>query len=365
MQSNVALIIITLISTVNTHIFEGIERKQRVKTKIDGVAPQHSCKFNGWDMLIVLKNYELGRFLKLWSTSNFHLYTKDFRYLSDPYKEAWFNLPKVLQDNYAFHPSSLLYECLRLDKPESHLWSNYDCSMLWICISFYLEGGHLTNDLLTVYWYYYLCYKHIDTYYTCPNPCNSNPCTSQCESYYDPNIELKLTYNAEPFRHMLQMNYRCKCEKDFYWNKTSKTCEQSKNKKCKINCANEGTCVNNRCICPPAFTGEMCEKVMNPCYSVDNRDIVAENCGDLNYCSRDPRSVYGYHCNCGARPGYRFLDKSDGKYDPRCIDIDECKTHYKDRCLNGGTCINAEVHFRVNVKKVSLAHFVKPKLNVY
>ena len=344
-----SILIVIFISTVNTWLFDSIERKHAIKVFYGGLTGE-ICTNHGIDRILGIARYS-NSFKDFWqimfNLEFFYHTVYDFEDLSPDYKEGWINLPKVLQKDNKFHPSGRLRECL---------FYNYDkcyCKLQSICFSFYLESHNLkypklTDDLLSIYWHYYNCFHRKDTYHSCPNPCNNHPCdqaTSRgCEAYYDPSLKYDLAYTGEVLRHMIQLNYRCKCKKFFFWNKTSRICEPV-NRNCKIHCYNDGTCALDRCICHPAFTGEFCDKILNPCYTDSNKELVLENCEDFRNCKRNPASSVGYHCNCGARPGYKFLDKSDGAFDPRCVDIDECKTHLKDRCLNGGICLNLNGSF--------------------
>ncbi|XP_043235182.1 fibrillin-2-like [Amphibalanus amphitrite] len=84
-----------------------------------------------------------------------------------------------------------------------------------------------------------------------------------------------------------------------------------------------------KCQCPSAWTGQVCQKPLDPCGS---RATGARLCGAGFTCSRNPESVAGYRCNCRNHPGYAAKSASD----PRCIIKDRCKA--KPPCQNGGTC---------------------------
>ncbi|XP_069510402.1 slit homolog 3 protein [Ambystoma mexicanum] len=101
--------------------------------------------------------------------------------------------------------------------------------------------------------------------------------------------------------------------------------------KCEINpddcedndCENNATCVdginNYVCLCPPNYTGELCDEVINHCVP------------SLDPCKFDAKCISlekGYRCECS--PGYsgRHCDTDD----------DDCASH---KCRHGAQCVDA------------------------
>ncbi|KAI8492991.1 hypothetical protein Bbelb_289950 [Branchiostoma belcheri] len=85
---------------------------------------------------------------------------------------------------------------------------------------------------------------------------------------------------------------------------------------CSTYCQNGGTCMNFVCVCPPGYTGGVCQIEINECSGSPCTN--GGNCRD---------EVNGFTCECA--PGW------DGV---RCEhNIDECSSN---PCMNGGICID-------------------------
>ena len=256
------------------------------------------------------------------------------------YPDAWYQLPKKLQDDYSFNPPARLRECFS-KTPDEHS----DCELTDICWALHDEfKGVMNSELVTMYWRYYNCYQNKDTFYNCPSPCNKipNPCANvinsrgHCSAYYDPNIQVKLSHKAEPIRRIFQLHFKCDCIEDFFWNNKKRMCVDKGN--CNIKCYNKGTCVkiNNesKCLCHPAFKGPNCLDKINPCEEIENNVFINSVCGgtDPKKCRRSEKEETGFDCNCEMRQGYM---KGPGL---ACKKIEYCP-EYKQFCYNGATCV--------------------------
>jgi hypothetical protein len=283
-----------------------------------------------------------------WNTYNYRVRElKDLKL----YNDSWYHLPK----NYIFFPTKGLTRCLNKDPGST------GCTLHDICLSFYERGVYGKYDtrvdelgdeekgseIISMHWNYYRCLRNLDTYYTCPNLCNNNPCVhisnsdGNCVSFFDRKHPIKLDYRAQAFRMIFQQNFTCRCNEGFKWNFDTQACDRKAGHKT-CSCNNHGgECdENGKCICKPAWSGEKCEIPINPCNNYPKTD----KCGVDHICSRDVRSETGYNCGCDKTEKKYIYAKvsSDGKriIDPRCIDLNECQTHYKDKCINGGKCKN-------------------------
>ncbi|CAH3164840.1 unnamed protein product, partial [Pocillopora meandrina] len=91
-------------------------------------------------------------------------------------------------------------------------------------------------------------------------------------------------------------------------------------------CENNATCQSGftlkgyRCLCPPGFKGEYCEKDIDECKGNHSCHENA-NCTNTN----------GSHL-CDCQPGYTGNGQN-------CTDIDECKT-YSNKCDVNALCNN-------------------------
>jgi hypothetical protein len=305
-----------------------------------------------------------------WWMNDYMYYIKQLNAL-ETYNDAWYQFPEKLRESGGFKPSTKLRTCFdREPKIKNLNWAyksiyiyrktfeqvllnpEHDqygfCSLHEICKSYKLENIPINNELLTIYWAYYRCYRNTEPYFNCPNPCNRNPCDKVknsnkiCDAFYDPNIKLKLEPPAAPLRGILQRNFKCGCERGYVWDSKNIQCQEVPADCRNQDCHNQGICVitNNKteCKCHAAFFGEKCEHRRNRCKDLDAS--VKLNCGDFQ-CARDETSPLGYKCRCDLKKG--FMPAND-VYDPRCIDLNECTT-YASICLNGAKCFNTKGSF--------------------
>ena len=269
------------------------------------------------------------------------------------YNDSWYKNPI----GHSLVPTNGILKCLNKNPGSDN------CQLHDVCLSFYerektmsrkyeLGGYDHASEIISIYWNYYHCYKHLETYYTCPNPCNKNPCndiakaTRHCSSFFDRKHQMKLDYRASAFRSILQLNFTCRCEHGHKWNSEKQTCDEKQpGKNC--SCNRNQDCEGDTCICKPLWTGTNCDKSINPCLNAE-----FNGCGQDHKCQRDLNSITGYNCGCEKMGKYRAAQIENGQIiDPRCVDIDECQTHYNDKCLNGGKCKNINGSYVCDCKK--------------
>ncbi|XP_066022877.1 uromodulin-like [Pocillopora verrucosa] len=107
---------------------------------------------------------------------------------------------------------------------------------------------------------------------------------------------------------------------NFYYRGSKNACDESSQ------CQNNATCLAGftlkgyRCMCPPGFEGELCERDVDECKGNDS-------CHENANCSN---TIGSHICDC--QPGYTGNGQN-------CTDIDECKT-YPSECQVNATCNN-------------------------
>lgn len=120
--------------------------------------------------------------------------------------------------------------------------------------------------------------------------------------------------------------FACLCPPDW----TGRICEDDLNECLASPCRNGGTCLNQVpgyvCICPPSYSGRLCEAETETCDSG-----VCQN--NATCIARDAESGGGVQCIC-----------TRGWQGPHCdLDRDECLLQ---PCWKNGLCVNEEGSFR-------------------
>jgi hypothetical protein len=86
-----------------------------------------------------------------------------------------------------------------------------------------------------------------------------------------------------------------------------------------------------QCLCPVAYTGDLCEKHINDTGVCDHPiNVIQPLCENGATCVNT--GVFEYHCDC--RPGF------EGRYCEKRINYGVCNE--TKPCYNGGVCINQE-----------------------
>uniref|UniRef100_A0A8C0EX02 Slit guidance ligand 3 n=1 Tax=Bubo bubo TaxID=30461 RepID=A0A8C0EX02_BUBBB len=231
-----------------------------------------------------------------------------------------------------------------------------DCNLRWL--SEWVKAGYkepgiarcsgpdamVDRLLLTTPTHHFQCKEPVDISVVSKcNPCLSNPCKNNGTCNNDPvefyqctcpfgfkGRDCSVPINSciqNPCQnggtcHLTETNkdgFSCSCLLGY----EGERCEINPDD-CEDNdCENNSTCVdginNYVCLCPPNYTGELCDEVINHCVP------------DLNPCQHESKCLpldKGTRCEC--LPGY------SGKH---CeIDDDDCVGH---KCRHGAVCVDA------------------------
>ncbi|XP_025917125.1 slit homolog 3 protein [Apteryx rowi] len=231
-----------------------------------------------------------------------------------------------------------------------------DCSLRWL--SEWVKAGYKEPGiarcsgpdpmadrlLLTTPTHHFQCKEPVDINVVSKcNPCLSNPCKNNGTCSNDPvefyqctcpfgfkGRDCSVPINSciqNPCQnggtcHLTEANkdgFSCSCLLGY----EGERCEINPDD-CEDNdCENNSTCVdginNYVCLCPPNYTGELCDEVINHCVP------------ELNPCQHESKCLpldKGFRCEC--LPGY------SGKH---CeVDDDDCAGH---KCRHGAVCVDA------------------------